>query len=635
MDGGSHSRCRGPWAGLVLVVVAGLLNLLSPAAGVPRKAITLSLRNGTEGSTITWDPRETAMLIIDPWSYHWCKTWNNRAFSQHRLLNAATAAGRKAGVTVIWSPTDVEESYIGWPQYERGHNIPRQTPVNVRNTTIPTGNDITPFHTTCECGGSGCMINAGETRMDPLLNIGVEDWIVGGGTPTDVYSVLKHEGIKHIIYMGYAENICVQYKAEGMPNMWKLGFDFVLARDATIAFTGYDQERPWLNPDNGTALITRKIEQYIAKSTEIREFAEAMGTWNLGAQQVFLAPWGNVDRPHYSDGNQTVVVRVSTPCNMTTSCEAMLRDKQMVLALVVTVDGSAPQPPAPGTVIQHGPLHVPVPLSLQNKARPHEGVTLRAVGFGVDQSGKVPPIVAFREANSTIIYRPFELRDVDEVTTDGPKMILMADANLDWSLSSAYYRKVPAIDRSYSGLPFANASLGPNPSGSSKGWPLTIKKRVYPHGLGTWAPMHLEYNLTSLLTAGFTRWVAQVGIDEAYCFNGRYNTNGGFSTAPWMCKDVAEFASATVAAYVDGVLIQQSPVLRLGEGVWPFDIRFAASAKRLRILVLRGPVAQAGKVHGTSREWVVNQDAYDLVDFVNAAFVDDGYPSSDASAAHA
>ena len=73
--------------------------------------------------------------------------------------------------------------------------------------------------------------------------------------------------------------------------------------------------------------------------------------------------------------------------------------------------------------------------------------------------------------------------------------------------------------------------------------------------------------------------------------------------------------------------------LRLGEGVWPFDISFSAGAKRLRILVLRGPVGQAGKIHGTSREWVVNQDAYDLVDFVNAAFVDGSYMGK-ASSSH-
>ena len=428
-----------------VVVAAAALLMMSPwGAAVPRKTITLTLRNGSEYSTVTWDPRETAMLIIDPWSYHWCRTWTNRAMSQYRLFNAATAAGRKTGMTVIWSPTDAEESYIGWPQYERAHNIPRQTPVIVRNSSIPTGGAMTPFGTTCECGGSGCMINAGETRIDPLLDIGDHDYIVGGGTITDVYSVLKHEGIQHIIYMGYAENICVQGKAEGMYNMWKLGLDFVLARDATIGFTGYDPTRPWLNPDNGTALITKKIEQYAAKTTEIREFAQLIGTWEVGAQQVFLAPWGNVDRPFYADTNQTVVVRASTPCNMTTSCEAMFRDTQMTLALVVTVDGSKPQPPAPGAAIDHGPLHIPVPLSLQSRARPHEGITVRAVGYGIDPSGKTSPIVAFAEANSTIIYRPYELLDIDEAfdntaTADTTaKMIPMGNVSLDWSLSSVY-----------------------------------------------------------------------------------------------------------------------------------------------------------------------------------------------------
>ena len=134
-----------------LAVAALLLVAVQPAAAAPRRTVTLSLRNGSQSSTtVTWDPREVAMLIIDPWSYHWCKTFTSRATSQHRLFNAATAAGRKAGMTVMWSPTDAEENYIGWPQYERAHNIPRQTPVAVRNSSIPTGNDMTPFRTDCE-----------------------------------------------------------------------------------------------------------------------------------------------------------------------------------------------------------------------------------------------------------------------------------------------------------------------------------------------------------------------------------------------------------------------------------------------------------------------------------------------------
>jgi hypothetical protein len=36
-------------------------------------------------------------------------------------------------------------------------------------------------------------------------------------------------------------------------------------------------------------------------------------------------------------------------------------------------------------------------------------------------------------------------------------------------------------------------------------------RHTYPTGLGTWAPMHLEYDLAALRSRGLTRFVAQVG----------------------------------------------------------------------------------------------------------------------------
>ena len=67
------------------------------------------------------------------------------------------------------------------------------------------------------------------------------------------------------------ENICVQAKAEGMDNMWKLGFDFVLARDMTDAFTGYDPTTTWLNPE------------YVQRSRSLCVFSRS--SWNAAAQQ--------------------------------------------------------------------------------------------------------------------------------------------------------------------------------------------------------------------------------------------------------------------------------------------------------------------------------------------------------------
>lgn len=126
--------------------------------------------------------------------------------------------------------------------------------------------------------------------------------------------------------------------------------------------------------------------------------------------------------------------------------------------------------------------------------------------------------------------------------------------------------------------------------------------------------MHAEYNLTALSTLGLSRFVGFVGMDE-FC------QRNGFGSAPWMCHDVTEFASAVMRVTIDGETVAQSPVLRIQEGEWPFDIRFDPAAKIMRLEVLRGPAAQGGKT--PSGGYQVNQDAYDLVDLVESGFVSD------------
>ena len=46
----------------------------------------------------------------------------------------------------------------------------------------------------------------------------------------EIYGIFVAKGTETVIYIGIHENICVQGKAEGMTNMYKLGFEFILAR---------------------------------------------------------------------------------------------------------------------------------------------------------------------------------------------------------------------------------------------------------------------------------------------------------------------------------------------------------------------------------------------------------------------
>ena len=207
----------------MLLVPCSLAVPAAPASP-PSPPVTLRLRNGTEYSTVSWDPSTVALLVIDPWSFHWCKTACMRVGALVPRINAATAAGRKLGMTVVWSPTDAQENYDGWTQRERAIWVPPVEPVFKRNSSIPSGDAMTPFHTQCMCGPSlPDLENADEMRMDPTLFIGPEDYIAGGSTVNEIYSIFVKHKIEHIIYLGVHENICVQAKAEGMDNMWKLG----------------------------------------------------------------------------------------------------------------------------------------------------------------------------------------------------------------------------------------------------------------------------------------------------------------------------------------------------------------------------------------------------------------------------
>ena len=53
--------------------------------------------------------------------------------------------------------------------------------------------------------------------------------------------------------------------------------------------------------------------------------------------------------------------------------------------------------------------------------------------------------------------------------------------------------------------------------------------------------------------------------------------------------------------FVDGVMVQSSPVLRIGEGLWRgFVPTWAQGAQWMRIEAVRGPAAQGGKTPSLS-----------------------------------
>ena len=70
----------------------------------------ISLRNGSTSTNVTLKGAQTALVVIDMWSYHPCKTVTNRAAALVPRLNLVADAVRRAGGIVIFAPTDASEA---------------------------------------------------------------------------------------------------------------------------------------------------------------------------------------------------------------------------------------------------------------------------------------------------------------------------------------------------------------------------------------------------------------------------------------------------------------------------------------------------------------------------------------------
>ncbi len=94
---------------------------LTAAQAVGRSAtektiqLTLQTRdrsNRLRSSVQFVDPKKIAVMAIDCWHYHWCRTWRNRAGSLMPRFNYSFDAARELGMTFIFSPTNAMRDLV-------------------------------------------------------------------------------------------------------------------------------------------------------------------------------------------------------------------------------------------------------------------------------------------------------------------------------------------------------------------------------------------------------------------------------------------------------------------------------------------------------------------------------------------
>jgi hypothetical protein len=124
---------------------------------------------------------------------------------------------------------------------------------------------------------------------------------------------------------------------------------------------------------------------------------------------------------------------------------------------------------------------------------------------------------------------------------------------------------------------------------SFTGAPLSIRDCSYRKGMGMRAPGNLLYEVKP----GYDRFVALAGIDDEPF---RERPNAQF---------LATYPSVQFQVYIDGNLQAESPVMRLSQEPWRFDVKISAHVRLLNLVV-----TDAG-----------SRSPLDLANWVDAGFV--------------
>jgi nicotinamidase-related amidase len=494
---------RNTFFAIVFLLIA---SVIAPAQA--RRHITLNCRtlDAVTGEIILKpteiDPSKIAVIVVDMWNFHWCMTAAERVSAMAPRMNSVLSIARELGMQVVWNPSDVVTSYSGYPQYEKA--------VAAKPVKAPQTRDDIKVHFTapvgrCMCGrGIGCRVNYGWDGMCPDLKIAANDLI--SSSTDEIYSLLTERGITDIIYMGVHTNMCVFGKPGAMSNMWKAGFNCMLARDLNDAFTSYDADKGY-TPDTGTTEIDENLQRAGIPNVNIGEDFRKAGLLNFDTpvDYVRFAPWGKPDRPYFMENSTTATLTAP-----------WLDDAE----IRYTTDGSEPT--------AKSKLYI-APLTVS------ETTTVRAAAF---RKGKQVSLVSM--AHYVKMPTPPPTPDV-----------FLEDLKY---IANAYLKSVPMC------------LWYPQKWKSFEGNPLRIRGVTYAHGMGFRAPSSVQY----AVKPDYKSFVALVGVDE----NILEQNNARF---------VGMHSSVVFSVYIDGVKVAESPVMRLSQEPWRFDVPIPAGSRLINI----------------------------------------------------
>ena len=274
--------------------------------------LTLQTRNadGTvKTSPLEISPQRMAVVVVDIWTQHPCKgatDWPARMFpGWNQFLDAA----RLLGIQIVFaSAGDDLKRWEGKPQRTRVESLPH-SPLPASNGDLPGHGVISVWGTSCMCPITrldpttnepifDCHQQEHQPNQDPRLRVGDDDLFIAAGhyhdlngrsaidtwgqpAQQELWNLCQARGIKHLLYIGDAANMCVINREFGMIQMRRAGLTPIIVRDLTNAMTynGYNPETKkhdpnFCPPEVGTQKAVEYIEQVIGSSIDSEDLLQ-------------------------------------------------------------------------------------------------------------------------------------------------------------------------------------------------------------------------------------------------------------------------------------------------------------------------------------------------------------------------
>ena len=280
----------------ILVALAVLFCLpapLSTAADAPL-SLTLRSRDKAEPAKVTerqatWDPKHTAVVVIDVWDKHWCEGANKRVAGMAPRFAAFVDTLRSRGVFVIHAPSDTMKTYEGTAARKLAQSAPAApAPENTTfkwNYLDPAAEGQLPIDDSdggCDCQPQ-CKNHIAWKAQHLSIAIREGDAVTDNGR--EVWNLLQQRKIDNVIVCGVHTNMCVLGRPFGIRQLTRLGKNVALVRNLTD--TMYNPRmRPFVLHEKGTELVIEHVEKHWAPTITSDQVLANRDRQAAGAAQV-------------------------------------------------------------------------------------------------------------------------------------------------------------------------------------------------------------------------------------------------------------------------------------------------------------------------------------------------------------